>query len=278
MNQALLCAVGNRTVGSDAEGTSQGILIETARLTLDDGAVISASTSGNGDAGVIQIQATDSIELRGVDSSGLGSAILGTLGRGAEGNAGLIEIATPALTLADGAIISTATGGFGDAGSITINVTDTINLGQGTELSAQTFSAGRPGNIEVTTPNLIIGENAQLSTRVNESSTNFDGGGSITLNTSNLSISGELGIFAETNSAAPAGNLTIQPYTGSPDLNIQFTADGFISTQTTSSGDGGTINISAPQTLNIAGQGSITASAAVQVLLVPAAAFSSPLQ
>ena len=89
-----------------------------------------------------------------------------------------------------------------------------------------------------------------------------NGGGSITLNASNLSISGELGIFAETDSVAPAGNLTIRPYADSPNLDIGFTADGFISTQTTSSGAGGTIDISAPQTLNIEGQGNITASTA----------------
>ena len=256
-------AIASNVGVTGAEGDSRGIAIETARLTLDDGALISATTFGGGDAGEIQIQATDSIELQGVDSFGQGSIIQGSVDMGVEGNAGSIEIATSALTLADRATINTTTGGFGDAGSIVIDVTDTVNLGQGTELSAQTFSAGRPGNIEVTTPNLIIGENAQLSTRVNESSTNFDGGGSITLNTSNLSISGELGIFAETNSAAPAGNLNIQPYADGTNLNISFTADGFISTQTTSSGAGGTIDISAPQTLNITGQGSITASTAV---------------
>ena len=250
-------------VGSEAEGSSRGISIEVGRLSLDDGADIIASTNGNGNAGAIHIQATDSIILQGMSSdrespySSIGSTVEET----AEGNASPIEIVTPVLTLSDGAFISVTTGGAGDASSIIINASDAVNLlEQGTGLFARTFGAGSPGDIQVTTPNLTIGEGAELTATVTEDATNLDGGGNITLNISNFSISGELGIFAETNSIAPAGNLTIQPYADDPNLNISFTADGFISTQTTSSGAGGRIDLSAPQALSIEGQGNITAS------------------
>ena len=251
-----------------SEGNAGDVFIETGSFTLADGAEITSSLLGRGNRGKIEIRAgEESLVSDAVITSVVGDGAIFEEQRsvvgGAEENANSIEIATPILTLANNARITTTTSGSGDAGSIAIDATDTVNLGQGTSLLAETSSAGRPGEIQVITPNLFIGEGAQLSTRVNEGSTNLDGGGSIAINTSNLSVSGGLGIFAETDSTAPAGDLTIQPYAETPNLAIDFTADGFISTQTSDSGSGGEINISAPQTLNIAGQGSITASTTI---------------
>jgi large exoprotein involved in heme utilization and adhesion len=73
-----------------------------------------------------------------------------------------------------------------------------------------------------------------------------------------LDISGKLGIFAETQSQSPAGNLTISPYGDNPDLDIRFRNNGFISARTESSGQGGNVAISAPETIAIRGSGKIT--------------------
>ncbi|MGA1623707.1 MAG: hypothetical protein ACO36E_13420, partial [Synechocystis sp.] len=61
----------------------------------------------------------------------------------------------------------------------------------------------------------------------------------------------------ETQGQAPAGNLTIRPEL-TPDLNIRFTDNGFISALTTASGQWGNIDISAPDLIDIRGQGRIT--------------------
>ena len=145
------------------------------------------------------------------------------------------------------------------AGNIGI-VANEVVLGAATQLSTETTGAGSAGDITVTTPLLTIAENARLSATVTEASTSLEEGGDIVLNASELNISGELGIFAETASAASAGSITINPNLDDSDVNIRFTEDGFISTRTSGSGSGGEIDISAPQTLNIGGQGSITAS------------------
>ena len=290
-------AIGERGTRLDsriepsAEGNAGSILIETGSFVLEDGAVFSSSTFGRGNPGNIEIRADGAALLAN-------ARIFSQIGAGAiteEGVRGRIEIAADSIQLLDGAqlvalvqearedlaggrgdggdvvlqannldvldgaVISAETSGSGDAGSVIVKADGAVILGQSTELTVETSAAGRPGAIEITAPVLTIGEDAQLSATVTPTATNPDGEGDITLNTTTLNVSGELGIFAETNSLAPAGNLTINPLGADPNLNILFTDNGFISTETTSSGDGGSIDIRAPQTLTIQGQGNITA-------------------
>ncbi|WP_353258850.1 hypothetical protein, partial [Prochlorothrix hollandica] len=173
------------------------------------------------------------------------------------GNANEICITTPRLTLLEGAVIAADTAGNGNASSLAVNVSDLITLGANTRLSVETSSSGTPGDIDVKSPKLIMGENAQLSATVTQSSTNLEGGGNITLAISDLDISGRLGIFAETASSAPAGSLQITPYRTDSSITVQFRAQGFISASTTASGDGGSITLTAPQAITLQGQGSI---------------------
>ena len=52
--------------------------------------------------------------------------------------------------------------------------------------------------------------------------------------------------------------MTLNPYKKDPNLNITFTEKGFISARTTSIGDGGNINIKAPENINLQGEGKIS--------------------
>ncbi|WP_161607258.1 two-partner secretion domain-containing protein [Prochlorothrix hollandica] len=244
-------------VESGAEGSAGGITIDTGSLSLRDGAKLTASTLGKGDAGTVQIQATDSVILQGQTETGAGSQILSQVAAGATGNANEISITTPQLTLLEGAVIAADTAGTGNASSLAVNVSDLITLGANTRLSVETSSSGTPGDIAVKSPKLIMGENAQLSATVTQDSTNLEGGGNITLAISDLDISGRLGIFAETASSAPAGSLQITPYRTDSSITVQFRAQGFISASTTASGDGGSITLTAPQAITLQGQGSI---------------------
>ena len=120
-----------------------------------------------------------------------------------------------------------------------------------------TSGAGQPGDINITTPNLTIGRDAEISATATQESTNKKGGGSITVNASKLDLTGKLGIFAETQGETPAGTLNIQPDKNKPNLDIQFTDTAIISASTTASGKGGDINLTAPETININGQGKV---------------------
>ena len=285
--------------GEGGVGDGGDIRITTGSLSLENGSSLLADTENLGNAGNITIEARDSVTLTGsgpgsldpdstlpsqisstvefdavgmggdidistgsllIDDGGFVSATTTTQAVTGDVTAGDITITAESIELQSGATVAAETGGSGNAGTVMVEATGSVILGQGTELTVETTAAGQPGAIAITTPTLTIGEDAQLSATVSQDATNLEGGGDITLNTSELNVAGQLGIFAETNSAAPAGDLTIQPEDGNPNLDISFASGGFISTQTTSSGAGGVIDISAPQTLDIRGDGNITAS------------------
>ncbi|MFM6367545.1 MAG: hypothetical protein ACKPGN_04820, partial [Dolichospermum sp.] len=78
-------------VNDKAVGDSGGITIDTSTLTLENDGIISASTFGKGNAGNIEIQATEGVNVRGE----LASRVNDT----GEGNSGGITIDTSTLTL-----------------------------------------------------------------------------------------------------------------------------------------------------------------------------------
>ena len=251
--------IGSR-VEETGRGKSEGIIINSNVLNLEDGGFISAPSTGNGDAGNIIIDATKSVSISGnffleTENRNVGGIEAFTTGIGDAGN---ITINTPQLTISEGAGIEAFTSGEGTAGNITINAPDSIILNSDTKLIVETSDAGTAGNININTPLLTIGENAQLSATATATST-APTAGNINLNVNQLNISGELGIFAETNSTPTAGSLTIHPYENNPNLNIQFTENGFISARTTNIGNGGSISLTAPENIDISGLGSITA-------------------
>ena len=272
-------------VAPGAEGNSGGIEITTTDLILTNGGTVSASTRG-GDAGLVSITAKGIISADGEDSEGFSSGIFSQVAPGAEGNSKGIEITTTDLILTNGGRVSasteergnagdikidtsnliidgdssiaTLTDSIGNSGTITITAPQTVSILNGSELTVETNGAGKPGNIFIATPNLTIGKDAQISATATSTSTNNEGGGSITINASNLDLTGQLGIFAETEGEAPAGTLTIQPYLDRGELNIEFTDTALISTLTEASGAGGNINLTALETINISGEGKIT--------------------
>ncbi|MFM6473071.1 MAG: hypothetical protein ACKPGH_06115, partial [Dolichospermum sp.] len=95
--------------------------IDTSTLTLENGGFIDASTSGKGNAGKIEIQATEGVTVGGA----LNSRVNDT----AVGNSGGITIDTSTLTLENGGFIDASTFGKGDAGNIAIKATQGVNVG-----------------------------------------------------------------------------------------------------------------------------------------------------
>ncbi|NER06419.1 MAG: S-layer family protein, partial [Okeania sp. SIO3C4] len=154
-------------VGSGDGGNA---FIETERLTILDGAEISASTFGDGKAGNLTVSATENITLSGVNSiSGDSSSITArTLNNG---NAGSININTPNLKVEDRAIVTVSSSGNGVAGSLNINA-PSIELNNGT-LSAET-TAGDQGNITIQASEINLENNSAITTNATESATGGD--------------------------------------------------------------------------------------------------------
>jgi large exoprotein involved in heme utilization and adhesion len=144
------------------------------------------------------------------------------------GKGGDIEITALELSLVNGAQLSAATSGEGNAGNITVSA-DTVGLSSGGRLLTTTSSSGRAGDITVNTPNL------ELSGATS-------------------------GLFAETTSEADAGNLTIQPLGNGQTVQVNLQDGAQISASTSSSGRGGTLMITAPDSITLTGNGSIIAA------------------
>ncbi len=269
-------------VTGKAIGTGGTIDITTNLFRVTNDAAISANTNGGGNAGDIFINA-NILELANNNiSSAIGTGAAPNFDAGditlnisekllisdslinaftlGSGKAGNIKINTPQLIIdKDGSVLAAARRGTGNGGTITIDASQVVTLTDNSQISVETNAAGKPGNIFITTPNLTIDKDAEISATVTATSTNTEGGGSITIHTSNLDLTGKLGIFAETQGVSPAGTLKIQPYTEQSKLNIKFSDTAILSTLTTASGAGGDINLTAPETINISGEGKITA-------------------
>lgn len=243
-------------VGETGKGKAGGIEIITPTLEVVGGGGIGASSLGQGEAGDIRIQARDQVTIVGAPNSEITPSGIFAFTTNS-GKAGTIAIDTQRFTLSDGAQVAAFTSGEGNAGDILITAPQFFSLGANSKLTVETAGKGKAGDIVIDSDTITIGENAKLSATATATATNLQEGGSITLKTNNLNISGNLGIFAETQGQSPAGNLTLQPNSNHASLNIRLTNQGLISASTSGSGQGGSINLSAPQSIDIRGQGKI---------------------
>jgi large exoprotein involved in heme utilization and adhesion len=122
------------SVQSQAVGKGGSLNIQAGSVSLADGAYLSASTFGKGDAGNVSILASDAVSLSFAD-------IYSNVGTGGVGNGGNINITASSLSLKDGAQLQTSlreadtqnnlSGGRGNAGNVNINVRGAVTLAGG---------------------------------------------------------------------------------------------------------------------------------------------------
>ncbi|BAY48212.1 filamentous hemagglutinin outer membrane protein [Scytonema sp. HK-05] len=209
------------SVKSGGVGNGGDVTITTGSLSVSDFSTINTNTEGQGNAGKIQIQASDAVEFDG------GNAI-SRLEQGGVGRGGDIDITARSLSLLNGAQLAASTSGEGNAGNITLSA-NTVGLSGGGQVLTTTASNGRAGDITVNTPDL------QLSGATS-------------------------GLFAGTTNAGDAGNLTIQPQGNGQSVRVNLQSGAQISASTSSSGRGGTLAITAPESITLTGNGSVIAA------------------
>ncbi|MGL6342199.1 MAG: beta strand repeat-containing protein, partial [Waterburya sp.] len=182
--------INSSGIGATANsGDSGGLTINTSQLKIRDGGSVTALTFGTGNAGKLEINASQSIDLSG-SSSSISSEVSPVTDEDARiragiplvpsGQGGNLIINTPNLNINSGGKVSVANGGTGNAGTLSINAED-INLDNSGSITAAAAS-GNGGNINLNTDNLQLDNESQITT---EAGSNGDGG-NITINTSNL--------------------------------------------------------------------------------------------
>ncbi|MBD2776918.1 beta strand repeat-containing protein [Iningainema tapete] len=153
----------NTSVQLGAVGKAGDIRVTTGTLSLTNGAFLTSSTLGNGDGGNITIDARDTISFDG--SSAQSYVFDGGVGKGGD-----IRVTTGTLSLINGAQLVTNVSGRGEAGNITIDARDTVNIDGvvGNAISGVQSSllggVGKGGDIRLTTGSLAVQNGAALST------------------------------------------------------------------------------------------------------------------
>ena len=127
--------------------------LKLGRYLWTDGARLTASSFGTGDAGNVTINVRDAVSFDGADNTGVFSNASET----AVGNGGNIKIGARTLSINNGAAIqanSFATSGNG--GNITLTIGDLLLLRNNSLISTSTSGAGNGGNITINSPNGFI--------------------------------------------------------------------------------------------------------------------------
>ncbi|MDY6938654.1 MAG: filamentous hemagglutinin N-terminal domain-containing protein [Cyanobacteriota bacterium] len=224
-------------------GDAGEIQVSTQRLTIANGGLISTSTVRTGDAGNIIIEARESVDIFGADlvNNVVSLVSASTYNRG---NAGTVTIDTQQLRLQGGARIISDTFASGAAGSITLNASESIEVGgkiSQTEVSRVRSSAERLGD--------------PLLERILQLPPVPDGlSGDVTINTSELRVTDEANISVGNIGPNNAGDLQINA------TSVVLDRQGTL-TASTASGAGGNIDLQVRDSLQLRGHSSIEAEA-----------------
>ena len=225
-------------VAKGANGDSNIIDIQSGSLSLAEGAIISSTTKGTGNSGIIKLNARDRISLSGVNSNHKSSSILNEVRSGSKGNAGGIDLKGGKIELSDRAIISTNTFSQGNSGPIKIisekialddesQITSNVgskaigssggvrikanefSLAQGSHISASSFGQGDAGKIKIdTSDHMTLSEASHIISQLN---TDAQGKrGQIALEGKNIILSDQAFISASTFGKGDAGPITIK--------------------------------------------------------------------
>ncbi|MBW4447938.1 MAG: filamentous hemagglutinin N-terminal domain-containing protein [Spirirestis rafaelensis WJT71-NPBG6] len=216
----LVAETRNRRTPGIATGNGGDLIVNTQRLLVQDGASIStaAINGSTGQAGRLDINASNSVTVTGIGIGGNGQIVPSTLLATSEGfgSAGDLRINTNKLTVRDGAAVSVASTGSGRAGNLEITSGVLLLDSQG-KLTAET-TAGE-GNINLRSVNLLILRRGSAIT-TNATGNNITGG--------NINIDAKNGFIV----AVPAENSDISA--NSADFrggNVTINASGIFGTQ-----------------------------------------------
>ena len=237
-------------------------IISTGQLTISDGAAVSSTTLGKGNAGNVSIRA-DSVEVIGDIENSFGTSLTtATLG---EGTAGNLTIDTTSLIVRDGGNVSASTASNGNGGNLIVNASEFVEVrstapGQifissianssirVNEFTRQLFNlplipSGNPGSITIITPLVRVLDGGLITVR-SDGATNP---GRLEINANSISLENEGGIIGTTISGS-GGN--IQLNTNKLQIN-----NGIINASTSGSGRGGNITINASESVEVIGGG-----------------------
>lgn len=159
-------------VEKNGEGQSGTIRLSAGNLTVLNGAQLSTSMAGRGNAGSVVIAVRDLARFEGrgevdtLSAQPLTSGVFSSVASTGEGQGGKVEISAGSLSLTRGALIATELESGGNAGNITIEVRDLASFsgrGSGASSRAMPEAAGGSGDVVVRANNILVDGGAQIA-------------------------------------------------------------------------------------------------------------------
>jgi filamentous hemagglutinin family protein len=173
------------------EGVGGDVRIRASRLELLDGARLSTSSFGIGNAGNVVLTIGETVRMDGINpSNDISGGVNSTIGIFGSGIAGDVRITARNLEVTNGARLNTNNAASGSAGSIILNISETARfdgafVDDGFTIPSGVFSnsslfeqEGTGGNVQITATNLEVTNGARLDV----SSLGSGEGGSLILN------------------------------------------------------------------------------------------------
>ena len=237
-----------------AVGNAGLINISTGSLTLQGAATLSTSSSGNGNAGNVVINAANGVTF---DGQGNTNGIIASVFSNTANRSGDVELIANSLTLNNNAIISNIS--ESRAGDIILNVTENISLANGSSI----FAPGADGgSITIEAKNLEITSGSRLSAGIFANSGSAEArGGNIAIDlTEDITIDGvgesdrQIGVFNENGGIGNAGNIEINA------RNISVFNGGQITSSSGGQGNIGNITLNATDSITVDGENNSNSS------------------
>jgi len=210
------------------------LIITTRQLFVGNNAAITTTTSGMGDAGNLTIHAWDSVDINGR------GRINTNVREGGQGMGGDLFLETGQLTVQNGGQISAGTFDQGNAGTLTIQATDTVRLtgrsqdGNPSGLFTQSQGEGAAGGLRVITQDLIVQDGAAVSV------SGFGSGNPGNLDIEAQSIFLDQGRIEAGTTSGVGANIALQVQD-----NILMRNRSLINAQALNNGSGGNLDINA---------------------------------
>ncbi|MBW4508208.1 MAG: filamentous hemagglutinin N-terminal domain-containing protein [Scytonematopsis contorta HA4267-MV1] len=253
-----------------AVGNGGNINISSGSLSLSDGAALVSSTFGEGNAGNVDVRASDFVEL--INNSG----IFSTVEAGGVGKGGNININASSLSLKNSSqlqtIVSEASdkqpAGQGNAGNVKVDVTGAVIIAgkEGTSTSGigsqlGTGAVGNGGNINISSGSLSLSDDARLSASTfgqgNAGNIKIDANNFVNISGRNLTFGFNSSLFVDSSGFGRTGDIEIT----SPIIRLE-NEGRLIATST--SGNGGNIRLNPTNLLLLDNNSLISATAGTQ--------------
>ena len=250
-------------------GAAGEVTVHARDIVLSNGAQISSLTSGTGSGGTVTVTATNTVLLDGISSNGEFPSGIGTTseGMGAQaGDAGAIVVQARDVVLRDGAQVAGFTRDTGQGGTVTVTATNTVLLDGATadgrhasSISATSEGtrdqAGDAGSIVVRARDVVLRNGAQI----NSSTFGTSLGGTVTVTATNMVLLDGTtadGRFSSGIAAASQGTGAKTGDAGAVSVeakDIVLLGGARISSSASGSGNGGTVKVTATETLRLTG-------------------------